>query len=227
MALVVRNPSANTRDVRDVGWIPGSGRSSGGGHGNPLQYSCLENLMDRGAWWATVQRVAKSQTWKRLSIITGILIGGLYYWNKINVSCLHVVHVKLLIKYQVTLCQTYTSFALKHTGLENKHLAFYLCLRFPGGSESKESTCNAGARFNPWVRKIPWSREWLPTPHSYPKNSMHRGAWQAAVHGSQWVGHDWVKNTLIWAESDSRFYQSFLMLDVAISQYWHVFKFLI
>ena len=43
-------------------WILGSGRSSGGGKGNPLQYSCLENPMDRGAWWATVQRVTKSQT---------------------------------------------------------------------------------------------------------------------------------------------------------------------
>ena len=49
-------------DVRDVGSIPGSGRSSGGGHGNPLQYSRLENPMDRGAWWATVLRVTKSQT---------------------------------------------------------------------------------------------------------------------------------------------------------------------
>ena len=46
----------------DVGSIPGSGRSPGGGHGNPLQYSCLENPMDRGAWQATVHGVAKSQT---------------------------------------------------------------------------------------------------------------------------------------------------------------------
>ena len=45
-----------------MGLIPGSGRSLGGGHGNPLQYSCLENPMDRGAWWATVHRVAKSRT---------------------------------------------------------------------------------------------------------------------------------------------------------------------
>ena len=59
---------ANTGDVRDVGLIPGSGRSSAGGHGNPLQYSCLENPTDRGAWWATVHGVTKSQTWlKRLS----------------------------------------------------------------------------------------------------------------------------------------------------------------
>ena len=46
----------------DLGSIPGSGRSSGEGNGNPLQYSCLENPMDRGAWWAIVHRVAKSQT---------------------------------------------------------------------------------------------------------------------------------------------------------------------
>ena len=46
----------------DASSIPGLGRSLGGGHGNPLQYSCLENPMDRGAWWATVHRVAKSQT---------------------------------------------------------------------------------------------------------------------------------------------------------------------
>ena len=62
MALVVKNPSASARDVRDVGSSPGSGRFPGGGHGNPLQYSCLENPMDRGAWWAIVPRVAKSQT---------------------------------------------------------------------------------------------------------------------------------------------------------------------
>ena len=47
--------------MRDPGSIPGSGRSPGGGRGNPLQYSCLENPMDRGAWWATVHRVSKSQ----------------------------------------------------------------------------------------------------------------------------------------------------------------------
>ena len=54
VALVVKNPPANTGDVGDMGSIPGSGRSPGGGHGNPLQYSCLENPMDKGAWWATV-----------------------------------------------------------------------------------------------------------------------------------------------------------------------------
>ena len=51
MELVVKNPPANAGDVRDAGSILGSGRSPGGGHGHPLQYSCLENPMDRGAWW--------------------------------------------------------------------------------------------------------------------------------------------------------------------------------
>ena len=59
---MVKNPPANTGDLRDAGSIPGLGRSPGGGYGNPLQYSCLENPMDRGAWQAKVHRVPKSQT---------------------------------------------------------------------------------------------------------------------------------------------------------------------
>ena len=59
---MVKNLLVNAGDVRDAGSIPGSGRSPGGGHGNPLQCSCLENPIDRGAWWAVVHGVAKS--WK-------------------------------------------------------------------------------------------------------------------------------------------------------------------
>ena len=59
MALVVKNPSANAGDVRDTGLIPGLGRSPAEGNGNPLQYSCLENPMDRGAWQAIVHGVAR------------------------------------------------------------------------------------------------------------------------------------------------------------------------
>ena len=62
MVLVVKNLPANTGDIRDGGLIPELGRSPRGGHGNPLQYSCLENPMDRGAWRATVHRVTKSWT---------------------------------------------------------------------------------------------------------------------------------------------------------------------
>ena len=61
MVLVVKNPPANAGDIRDAGSVPESGRSPGGGHGSPLQFSCLEN-MDRGAWWATVHGVAKNPT---------------------------------------------------------------------------------------------------------------------------------------------------------------------
>ena len=62
-ALVVKNPPANAGGIRDVVSIPGLGRSPGGGHGKPLQYSCLENPTDRGAWKAIVHRVAQSWTW--------------------------------------------------------------------------------------------------------------------------------------------------------------------
>ena len=62
MALVVKKPPANVGDIRDMGSIPGLGRPLGEGNGNPLQYSCLENPMDRGAWRATVHGVAQSWT---------------------------------------------------------------------------------------------------------------------------------------------------------------------
>ena len=63
--LVVKSLPAKAGNSRGLGLIPRSGRSPGGGHGNPLQYSCLENPMDRGIWWATVHGVAKS--WTRLN----------------------------------------------------------------------------------------------------------------------------------------------------------------
>ena len=76
--LVVKNPPVNAGDIRDVGSIPGWGRSPGGGNSNPFQYSCLENLMDRRPWGATVHRVAKSwtrlkqlSTWKKEEPLVG------------------------------------------------------------------------------------------------------------------------------------------------------------
>ena len=69
VVLVVKNPPANAGDVRDSGSIPGWERILEGGHGNPLQYSCLENPTDRREWWATLYRVAESQTrLRRLSM---------------------------------------------------------------------------------------------------------------------------------------------------------------
>jgi len=63
VALVVKNLPAKAGNVRDMGSVPGLGRSSRVGNGNPLQYSCLGNLMDRGGWCATAHGVAKSRTW--------------------------------------------------------------------------------------------------------------------------------------------------------------------
>ena len=62
MARVVKNPLIKAGDARDMGLIPGSGRSPGGRHGNPYEYSCLENPMGRGVWWDIVHSVVKSQT---------------------------------------------------------------------------------------------------------------------------------------------------------------------
>ena len=70
-AMVIYLP-ASTGDARDTGSIPGLGRSPGVGNGNPPQYSCLENSVDRGAWWATVHGVTKSRTW--LNINADIII---------------------------------------------------------------------------------------------------------------------------------------------------------
>ena len=62
VAPAVHNLPANATDTRHAGLTPGSGRAPGGGHSNPIQYSCLENPMDRGTWWATVHWVVKSRT---------------------------------------------------------------------------------------------------------------------------------------------------------------------
>ena len=70
MGLVVKNPPANVGDVTEGCWIPGSGRAPGRGHGNTLTYSCLENPMGRGAWWATVRGIAESDGTARTPVRT-------------------------------------------------------------------------------------------------------------------------------------------------------------
>ena len=78
---MVENLPANARDISDVGSIPGLGRSTGGGHGNPIQYSCLGNPVDRGSWQATVHCVAKSRTW--LSDLARILYSTNINWIQV------------------------------------------------------------------------------------------------------------------------------------------------
>ena len=86
VALVVKNPPANTGDVRGAGLIPGSEKFPGGRHGNPLQYSCLENPMDRGAWRATVHGVTKSQTWPKW-FSTAHSVTGIEGWRCYSKCC--------------------------------------------------------------------------------------------------------------------------------------------
>ena len=82
MALVVKKPPTNAGDIRDSGLIPGWRISPGGGHGNPLQYSCLDDPTDKGAWQTTVQGVTKSQT-RLSSYVTTI-----YAYT--HTSCFHI-----------------------------------------------------------------------------------------------------------------------------------------
>ena len=77
VALMVKNLPAKAGNIRDVGSIPGPGRFPGGGHGNPLQYSCLKNSMDRGNWWATVHVVAESDTTEQLTLSLSLNITGI------------------------------------------------------------------------------------------------------------------------------------------------------
>ena len=65
---MIKNPPVNAGDKRDVGSIPGSGRSPGRGHGNPFLYSCLEKPMDRGAWWAIAHKITRS--WTQLKLLS-------------------------------------------------------------------------------------------------------------------------------------------------------------
>ena len=82
---MIKKPSVNAGDVRDLGSIPGWGRYPGGGHGNPLQDSCLENPMDRGAWWATVHSVAQNQAQlKQLS--TNAQLGKIFASSQFRIS---------------------------------------------------------------------------------------------------------------------------------------------
>ena len=68
--IVVKRPPASEGEIRDVDSIPGSGKSTGVGNVNPLQYSCLENPMGRGTWWAAVHRITESDTTERLHSLT-------------------------------------------------------------------------------------------------------------------------------------------------------------
>ena len=99
MVTVVKNLPANARDLRDAGSVPGLWRYPGGGDGNPLQYSCLENPIDRRAWWATVHRIEKSwEQPKQLSMHThSVYMSTLLSQESIHSICSRVSNFPFLI----------------------------------------------------------------------------------------------------------------------------------
>ena len=95
---VIKNPPGNAGDIRDAGSIPGSGRSPEVGSGNPLQYSCLENPMDRGAWQATVHGVTKSRT--RLSNLAHMHLVPTYWGS--GSLCLSTEWIQQEVKWRAS-----------------------------------------------------------------------------------------------------------------------------
>ena len=139
---VVMNPPANAGDTRDSGSIPGSGRSPGEGNGNPLQYSCLENPKDRGAWQAIVHGVAKSWTWlsdwagwarssktvQYIEITSTLLYLLAFIWKKPNLENISIsitFHMKSLSSVQLangkSQMGSFTCLCFDKDAWKNKH----------------------------------------------------------------------------------------------------------
>ena len=142
----------NAGDIRYAGFIPESGRSPAGGHGNPLQYSCLENPIDSVDWWAIVHRIAKNQTqlkWlstlahKLLSrmLASQRLLDDLWFLTiDLYVSSL----IAQLVKSTPAMQETLVQFLGQEDSRKRDRLPTSVFLGFPGDSAGKESTCNAG-----------------------------------------------------------------------------------
>ena len=136
--------------------IPGSGRSPGGGHGNPLQYSCLENLMDRGAWQATVHGVARSQTWLKQ-------LNTAYRCPQQNSGSL-TWFLLFLPPYKASW-----------------YFRMDICLL--GGLDGKESACSAGdLGLIPGSERSPGEGNSNPLQYSCQNNPVNKGAWWVTVH---------------------------------------------
>ena len=144
--LVDKEPICN---AGCIGSIPGLGRSPGGGHGKPLQYSCLENFMDRGAWCNTVHRVTRN--WTQLKWLI------MHAPNMISVPMLAILLTFSLVPCQATMDLMGMSPVRKRSiSIFGRWLLSYL-LQY------------AKPRFNPWIRKITWRRKWQSTPVLLPE----------------------------------------------------------
>ena len=129
---MVKNPPASAGDVWDTGSIPESGRSPRGGHGNALQYSCLENPMDRGAWWAAVHSVTQSRAWlKRLSMHAHMHDNNKVY-NHPKVGYSRYAPIKILYPMGFVTCIAFLYCELQPTGVETtkNFQTFLKCNRF-------------------------------------------------------------------------------------------------
>ena len=175
---VVKNPPASAGDAGDMGSIPGSERSPGGGSSNPLQYSCLKNPMDRGAWWATVHRVAKeldttywlkqqrttTNFWARHTCFTVQTISlCMLVWASIFCFFLfnQIFKGRYFSKYSFRNKSSKSISIFQSITLIMSFLWF--SVGFPGDASGKELACQCRRskrhRFNPWVKKIPWRRK--------------------------------------------------------------------
>ena len=126
VALVVKNPPANVGDMREDDLIPGSGRSPGGGNGNLLLYSHLENSMDKWAWWATVHGVSKSQI--QLSTHEGCCVSFHIKYFIVALICVSLCHM-LGVSFHTLICHVYILFsevALKTFGPFFSQVVFLL-----------------------------------------------------------------------------------------------------
>ena len=121
MALVVKNLPANAGNIRDVGFIPRSGRYSGSGHINLLQHSCLENPMERGAWGVTVHRASRNQTWlnrlSALACMSNNIVYHFYYYLKSMSEFLIISNTRYWIKFLLFPCVIYCDDSVCHPGI--------------------------------------------------------------------------------------------------------------
>ena len=141
-ALVVKKSPANAGDIKDLGLIPWSGRSPGKGNGNPLQYSCPENPMDRGVWWAAVHGVTKSRTrLKRLHTH-----GFLRETEKLEIydSCSILITISALKLYKLRILVTYRSYKTEE---------FQFMTSWKSNSEADFLNCRLNLRVS-----LPWGK---------------------------------------------------------------------
>ena len=182
---VVKNPPVNEGDSRDTASIPELGRVSGGGNGNPLQYSCLKNPMDRGVRRATVhgsQRVAHDWAMEHAVYLTATT----FFLKRVRSQIVQ------LVKKPLAMQENPVRFPGQEDPLEKEQATHSSILGLPFWLSWLRSHLQCGRPgFDPWVGKIPWRRERLPTPVFWPGEFLGLySPW-----GRQ-VGHDWATFTL-------------------------------